>query len=85
MQTAYDYRFYFDVYVYSVGRFTPVYMALIDAFRKLVVSVTTAPRPRDLEPNLRHGLTTERLFMLGERIAVTSGQFSLYFRAFCTV
>src|SRR5439155_12564429 len=28
-------------------------------------NVTAAHRPRDLEPNLRHGLTTERLFMLG--------------------
>ena len=31
------YRFYFGVYVRSVSRFTPVYMALIDPFRKLVV------------------------------------------------
>jgi hypothetical protein len=31
------YRFYFAVYVRSVGRFTPVYMALIDPFRKLIV------------------------------------------------
>ena len=31
------YRFYFGVYVRSVGRFTPVYMAVIDPFRKLVV------------------------------------------------
>ncbi len=31
------YRFYFGVYVLSVGRFTPVYMTLIDPFRKLVV------------------------------------------------
>jgi hypothetical protein len=31
------YRFYFGVYVRSVGRFTPIYMALIDPFRKLVV------------------------------------------------
>jgi len=37
VETAYDYRFYFGVYVRSVGRFTPVYMALIDPFRKLVV------------------------------------------------
>ncbi len=37
VETAYDYRFYFGVYVHSVGRFTPVYMALIDPFRKLVV------------------------------------------------
>jgi hypothetical protein len=31
------YRFYFAVYVRNVGRFTPVYMALIDPFRKLIV------------------------------------------------
>jgi len=31
------YRFYFGVYVRSVSRFTPVYMAMIDPFRKLVV------------------------------------------------
>lgn len=31
------YRFYFGVYVRSVSRFTPVYMALIDPFRKLIV------------------------------------------------
>jgi len=31
------YRFYFAVYVRSVSRFTPVYMAMIDPFRKLVV------------------------------------------------
>lgn len=37
VETAYDYRFYFAVYVRSVGPFTPVYMALIDPFRKLVV------------------------------------------------
>jgi hypothetical protein len=37
VETAYHYRFYFGVYVRSVGRFTPVYMALIDPFRKLVV------------------------------------------------
>jgi hypothetical protein len=37
VETAYDYRFYFGVYVRSVGCFTPVYMTLIDPFRKLVV------------------------------------------------
>jgi hypothetical protein len=37
VETADAYRFYFGVYVRSVGRFTPVYMALIDPFRKLVV------------------------------------------------
>jgi uncharacterized protein DUF2867 len=37
VETAYDYRFYFCVYVRSVGRFTPVYIALIDPFRELVV------------------------------------------------
>jgi hypothetical protein len=31
------YRFYFGVYVRNVGRFTPLYMALIDPFRKLIV------------------------------------------------
>jgi hypothetical protein len=30
-------RFYFAVYVRSVSRLTPLYMALIDPFRKLVV------------------------------------------------
>jgi hypothetical protein len=37
VETANAYRFYFGVYVCSVSRFTPVYMALIDPFRKLVV------------------------------------------------
>jgi Protein of unknown function (DUF2867) len=37
VETANAYRFYFGVYVQSIGRFTPVYMALIDPFRKLIV------------------------------------------------
>src|SRR5713226_2103986 len=37
VETTDAYRFYFGVYVRSVGRITPVYMALIDPFRKLVV------------------------------------------------
>ena len=37
VETASSYRFYFAVYVRSVGRLTPLYMALIDPFRKLVV------------------------------------------------
>src|ERR1700731_969226 len=37
VETANGYRFYFGVYVGNVGRFTPIYMALIDPFRKLVV------------------------------------------------
>lgn len=37
VETAGPYRFYFGVYVRSVSRFTPLYMALIDPFRKLVV------------------------------------------------
>ncbi len=37
VETANAYRFYFGVYVRSVSRFTPIYMAMIDAFRKLVV------------------------------------------------
>jgi len=36
IETEHAYRFYFGVYVRNVGRFTPVYMALIDPFRKLI-------------------------------------------------
>ena len=37
VESADAYRFYFGVYVHSVGRLTPIYMALIDPFRKLIV------------------------------------------------
>jgi hypothetical protein len=37
VETASTYRFYFAVYVRSVCQLTPVYMALIDPFRKLIV------------------------------------------------
>ena len=37
VETANGYRYYFGVYVQNVGPFTPVYMALIDPFRKLIV------------------------------------------------
>jgi Protein of unknown function (DUF2867) len=37
VETANSYRFYFGVYVCNVGRITPLYMALIDPFRKLIV------------------------------------------------
>ena len=37
VETPNAYRFYFGVYVRSVSRLTPVYMALIEPFRKLVV------------------------------------------------
>jgi Protein of unknown function (DUF2867) len=37
VETAHGYRFYFGIYVRSVGRFTPLYMAAIDPFRRLVV------------------------------------------------
>jgi len=37
VETTNAYRFYFGVYVRSGSRFTAVYMALIDPFRKLVV------------------------------------------------
>ena len=37
VETPTAYRFYFGVYVRSVSRFTPFYMALIDPFRKLIV------------------------------------------------
>ncbi len=37
VETPTAYRFYFGVYVRSVSRITPFYMALIDPFRKLIV------------------------------------------------
>lgn len=37
VETKTAYRFYFAVYIRSVSRFTPFYMALIDPFRKMVV------------------------------------------------
>lgn len=37
IETPTAYRFYVGVYVRSVSRFTPFYMALIDPFRKLIV------------------------------------------------
>jgi len=37
VETTTAYRFYLAVYVRSVSRFTPFYMALIDPFRKLIV------------------------------------------------
>jgi hypothetical protein len=37
VETANAYRFYFGVYVRRVGRLTPVYMALIDPFRRWIV------------------------------------------------
>ena len=37
VETATGYRFYLGVYVRSVSRFTPFYMAMIDPFRKLIV------------------------------------------------
>jgi hypothetical protein len=46
VETANAYRFYFGVYVQSVGRFTPVYMALIDPFRKLIVYPSLLRRVR---------------------------------------
>jgi hypothetical protein len=45
VETATAYRFYFAVYVRSISRFTPFYMAVIDPFRKLIVY-----------PSLLHGV-----------------------------
>ena len=36
-RTAFGYRFYWAIYVKHVSRFTPVYMALIEPFRRFVV------------------------------------------------
>jgi Protein of unknown function (DUF2867) len=37
VETPTGYRFYLAIYVRSVSRFTPFYMALVDPFRKLIV------------------------------------------------
>jgi hypothetical protein len=37
IETASGYRFYFAVYVRSAGWLTPLYMAVIDPFRKLII------------------------------------------------
>jgi hypothetical protein len=37
VETPNAYRFFFGVYVRRVGRLTPLYMSLIDPFRKLIV------------------------------------------------
>ena len=37
VETTNGYRFYFGVYVRNVSRFTPLYMAVIDPFRKWIV------------------------------------------------
>jgi hypothetical protein len=53
VETAHAYRFYFGVYVRCLGRFTPIYMAVIDPFRKLVVNRSLSRySPRELESNL---------------------------------
>ena len=64
VETANSYRFYFGVYVRSVSRFTPIYMALVDPFRKLVVypSLLRTVRAK-WNKTFRHGLTTEHLFI----------------------
>jgi Protein of unknown function (DUF2867) len=36
-ETADTYRFYFGIYVASIGCFTAAYMALIDPFRELIL------------------------------------------------
>src|SRR5262249_20881352 len=48
VETAHAYRFYFGVYVQNVGRFTPVYMAVIDPFRKLIVYPSLLRRVRTM-------------------------------------
>jgi hypothetical protein len=37
VETENGYRFYFGVYVQNVGPLTPIYMSMIDPFRKLIV------------------------------------------------
>jgi len=54
VETASSYRFYFAVYVRSVSRLTPLYMTLIDPFRKLVVypSLLRSVRTNWKQPSL---------------------------------
>jgi hypothetical protein len=56
VETATAYRFYLGVYVRSVSRFTPFYMALIDPFRKLIVY-----------PSLLHGVRARWNQTFGQR------------------
>jgi hypothetical protein len=56
VETATAYRFYLAVYVRSVSRFTPLYMALIDPFRKLIVY-----------PSLLHGVRARWNQTFGQR------------------
>ena len=46
VETANTYRFYLGIYVRNVGRLTPLYMTLIDPFRKLVVYPSLLPTVR---------------------------------------
>ena len=66
VETPDAYRFYFGVYVRNVGRFTPVYMALIDPFRKLV---PPSRRSREVESSLRLSLTTVLRSTQGNRVS----------------
>jgi Protein of unknown function (DUF2867) len=56
VETATAYRFYFAVYVRSVGWLTPVHMALIKPFRTLVVYPSPARRACELEADRGRGL-----------------------------
>ena len=47
VETENSYCFYFGVYARRVGRFTPIYMTLIDPFRKLVVYPSLLPTVRE--------------------------------------
>jgi Protein of unknown function (DUF2867) len=61
VETTTGYRFYLAVYIRSVSRFTPFYMALIDPFRKLIVypSLLRSVRAR-WKSSIRHRLTSGR-------------------------
>jgi hypothetical protein len=49
-ETPRGYRLYWGVYVHRVSRFTPLYMALIDPFRRLIVYTAVLRRiPRAWE------------------------------------
>jgi hypothetical protein len=71
VETANSYRFYFGVYVRRVSRFTPIYMALIDPVRQLVVyprscvqsartGIKPSVRPDPGTPSHKNGVLTSK-------------------------
>lgn len=60
VETASSYRFYFAVYVRNVGRFTPLYMTLIDPFRRFIVTRRCCARYAPLGADDQRELSGDR-------------------------